>query len=474
MPVRADRRRFMFATSAVALFCLQGPSRAVAGLLLNEPGAKSLQAYADISVDYPVSALLLSDDGSVAYLAENDPKALTSVLHVTSVPNLREEGALKLEHNIVSMAFDPVQPGRVAVVGSTGEMDVLSLVDVKGGTVISVIAPRGQGVPVFAISPSGDAYLGNSGSNSVLFAKSAAFLRFDQALKARLGGEETGARLSVPGLSGIAKLSTSPDGGVLFASASEKPVVFALSTGKSFSIVGQIGSPGEQQSARLLPIAFDSSYISSSRSKSGQTSSFLLADVNQRRLVLADYNAVFSTFDIIADDAFDDSIPFGNLSTTGLPDSFVHVASDADQSAILVGSPASPVLNLYGRNGPTLQRLFAIKLSDMPQQVAIASDGGTALVLLRNGKLALLSSDPFEAPISSGNDPIFLGDDATRQLQLELNRLGFSVGAIDGMAGPRTRDAVQEAVKRLNLDPKLTASEPELVLEQLQRRKQAY
>ncbi len=481
MQFRTDRRGFLCITTAVGSACLLGPPSALAGLLLSDPGSRTLQAYDDIRPDYPVSALLLSDDGSQAYLAENDPKSLTSILHVAGVPDFRDLNAIKLGHDISSIALDPNLPNHIAVAGTNGEADIFSLVDVKTGEVRSLAVRKSGGVPVFANGGSGRIYLGNSASGSVRVTDIWELAPLESALDTlKNSAPNDASSLPIPEFSGVARLAASADGSVLFASAADKPFVVALSTGKEFSVIGQIGTPGQQQQRlqqqqqqqlkqrNLLPIAFDATLISSSRSKTGETSSFLLADVNQLRLVLADFNAVFSTFDIIADDGLDGNIASSSLSQSGLPDSFIHLASNADQSVILVGSPSSTTLDLYGRKGPTLQKLLPIRLSGLPQQVVISADGNTALALLQNGNLALLSSEQFDAPINKGGDPVYLGDEDTRRLQLELNRLGFPVGAIDGMTGPRTRDAVQEAIRRFNLDPKLTANDPRLLLEELQ------
>ncbi len=476
MQFRTDRRGFLCITTAVGSACLLGPPSALAGLLLSDPGSRTLQAYDDIRPDYPVSALLLSDDGSQAYLAENDPKSLTSILHVAGVPDFRDLNAIKLGHDISSIALDPNLPDHIAVAGTNGEADIFSLVDVKTGEVRSLAVRKSGGVPVFANGGSGRIYFGNSASGSVRVSDIWQLAPLESALDTLRNAQNDTPSMPIPEFSGVARLAASADGSILFASAADKPFVVALSTDGEFSVIGQIGTPGQQQQQQqqqlqqrnLLPIAFDATLISSSRSKTGETSSFLLADVNQNRLVLADFNAVFSTFDIIADDRLDGNIGISGLSQSGLPDSFIHLASNADQSVILVGSPSSTTLDLYGRKGPTLQKLLPIRLSGLPQQVVISADGNTALALLQNGNLALLSSEQFDAPINKGGDPVYLGDEDTRRLQLELNRLGFPVGAIDGMTGPRTRDAVQEAIRRFNLDPKLTANDPRLLLEELQ------
>jgi hypothetical protein len=248
-------------------------------------------------------------------------------------------------------------------------------------------------------------------------------------------------------------------------SDASRPQIVAVSLEKPGAELGRIGGQFSR-SGGAPPLSFAVASRPSTRVKSGEVSSLYIADSKERRLLLVDYNEIVSTFDGIADALLGPSVGNEQAQQASADSSGILVGVDNAQSTILIGTGRQASLDLFSRSGSTLQQLVTVGLPDRPEGISLSADGKRALVLLRGGKAALLDSDPAVQP-ATPIDNKTIGNETIRDIQYTLDRLGFRVGAIDGIAGSRTGAATRDAIAKMGLDPALSLKEPEKLLEAL-------
>jgi hypothetical protein len=467
MPMAKSRRLNLTAILFAVLICFLGATSAVPAMELLSPDSKSLAYSSTLEFDRRADEVFISRDGLTGYIIENEPKGGTAMLSVVSISPFAIKSQITIGHLVSAVALDPKNNGRLFVAGKAGINNAGTVVLTETNEALSYVTLGRDGEIVLAPDHQGGVYAAESASNVVLHIKPEDFLPFQDAMLAYEARKEESDVIRVPDVGGVNALGVSRDDSILFVSDSKRPQIAALNLKMKGIEVSRIGSPLAKE-GELPPLHFALAFRESKRAVSGLVSSLYVVDTRQRRLQLLDYNEIVSTFDGISDASLG---PPGSISQA--QQAVVSIAADDAQEIILLGEGRQASLNLFSRSGSTLQQLVAVGLPQPPRKISLSGNGERALVLLRNGKVALLDTDTTEsAPQPVRNTPI--GDELTRAIQYRLDRLGFSVGAIDGMAGARTEAATRDAISKLGLDPNLSLKDPEKLLRALETTKSAY
>ena len=448
---------------------MYAPQLAAAELLIPQD-SRTLRFAALLPHGGRAEMALISKDGATGYIVENDAKAGRADVTLVRLPAAVSSEPIKLEHLVSAAALDPMKSGRLFLAGEAGANRALTIME-PGGATASYVTFGGNGAISLAPDGKGGVYASDASLGTVFKLGPDDFLSFDKALAAFNERKSETGLFRVPGIGGISSMAVSKDGAILFVSDAARPQIVAVSLEKPGAVLGRLGdefsNPGE-----LAPFSFVLTSRPSTRVKSGEVSSLYLVEPRQRRLLLVDFNESVSTFDGIADALLDTSPTNLEAPQAASDKSSILIGADDAQSMILVGSRNQRRLDLYSRSGSTLQQLVTVGLPDRPETVSLAGDGRRALARLANGRVALLDADPefgdgTGVPISGGNDPVPIGEDLIREIQYTLDRLGFRVGAIDGMVGGRTKAAIRDAIAKFDLDPVLSLDQPETLLEAL-------
>jgi hypothetical protein len=177
----------------------------------------------------------------------------------------------------------------------------------------------------------------------------------------------------------------------------------------------------------------------------------VIGDHSLERLTVTDFNEDFKTFATVADTAIKFPLIAGKDVSQGSsvgPDgtpllrSPIMIDASLQQRVILVGNRFSKKLFLFGRNDSALEKVREIDLSDAPESIEVTDDGQLALVVYAGGNTIGIITAP-DGDGAFGDEP-GIGEAPVRELQLLLNELGYPVGAIDGMPGPKTQAAVNQ------------------------------
>ncbi len=167
-----------------------------------------------------------------------------------------------------------------------------------------------------------------------------------------------------------------------------------------------------------------------------QRNSIIIADLSSGRLLLADVDEVFSSFDIIQILA---------LKLPGPSNKIIHgksrllVASDAGQRAILVGSEASTEVLVYSRSARSLEVQNTIRLPFRPSALGVSPNGDIAAFADDvSGRLVI------QAELTRRLDQELDDEEMerVREVQRQLSELGYPVGLVDGFIGSQTRMAI--------------------------------
>jgi hypothetical protein len=455
---RSISSRWLLAHILLVCFSL---CSAVHGGELISPDSQRLQFSTLLPHEGSASSVLISRDGQTVYLIESDAKAGRGKVVVANITPFLIKSQIEIEHTITSAVVDPEKAGRLFLSGNAGENRAITMVVPEQHETGSYLTYASRGVTVLAPDHSGGVCVGDSTTGSILRLSPADFLPRPSALEARNRRKVEDFAFQISGIGGVNGMSMSKDDSVLFVSDSVRPQIVAVSLEKPGAELSRIGSPSAKQ-GELPPFNFAFASRPSRRAKSGEVSSLYIADMQQRRLQLVDYNEIVSAFDGIADA----SLVGQAKQQSGLTGPGTLIGVDDGQTAILIGDGQEASLDLFSRSGSTLQQLLAIGLPDVPQNVNLSADGKRALVLLRGGKVALLDTDISVSPTVPINNKT-IGTETVRDIQYTLDRLGFRVGAIDGMAGSRTKAATRDAIAKLGLDPTLSLEKPQDLLDGL-------
>jgi hypothetical protein len=471
MPVARSLTPYIASYVLGALLHFFGAVETIQAEELLSPDSQSLRFSSTLDFDGRADKVLIAKDGSTGYIIENQPKAGTARLSVINLSPYAVKTTIVIEHLVSAAAFDPEKSGRLFVAGKAGSDNAGIMVLTDRNETASYVTYGRGGEIALAPDHQGGVYAADSSSNSVLRIGPDDFLPFAEALAAYKSRTAETNIVSLPDIGGVKELALSSDDAILFVSDSKRPQIAAFNLNMKGIEVSRIGSPLAKE-GELPPLNFALTFRASRRAVSGNVSSLYVVDVRQRRLQLLDYNETVSTFDGVAD---------ASLGTVAANEPVRQTANasgnligvNESQAVILLGNIQQSSLDLYSRSGSTLQQLFAVGLPDTPRDIALSADGKRALVLLRSGKIAMLEEQIGDAnPVPANNVPI--GDELTRSIQYRLDRLGFSVGAIDGMVGARTESAVRDAIAKLGLNPSLSLKDPELLLRALEGTKSAY
>jgi hypothetical protein len=432
---------------------------------LISPESQTLQFSSVLPHEGNASLVLISSDGQIGYIIENNPKAGTATLFSLSPQLASLASQTNIEHLVTAVALDPKNGGRVFLGGDAGDNRAVTVASADGKETASYVTFAGKGAMTLAPDHKGGLYVGDSASGSVLRIDQTEFAGFAVALAARNKRKAEVNVFLVPGISGINSMAVSKDDAILFVSDAARPQIVSVSLEKPGAELSRIGTKFSKE-GDLPPLSFALASRPSRRVKSGEVSSLYIADPQQRRLQLVDYNEVASTFSGIAETLLSPVSASETAQQASADPSGILIGVDNAQSTILIGTGRQASLDLFSRSGSTLQQLVTVGLPDRPEGISLSADGRRALVLLRGGKVALLDSDPAVQP-TRPIDNKTIGNDTIRDIQYTLDRLGFRVGAIDGIAGSRTGAAARDAIAKMGLDPALSLKEPEKLLEAL-------
>jgi hypothetical protein len=459
---RMDRREFLF-RSGVALAALPHHSWAqdddftVAGASL-----PVLRPGPVLDPGSPVDKIFLGGDGSTAFLAEDRVKETASIIRIVRVPAMSRLAEIALPHAASVLVADPVGTGLI-VAGEGTDFIGVSILDREGASILHARLPKGDTAFAIAADKSGSIYMGSPDRNILSILGRDAF----KPLPEGSGVISVQRKETLPGLAGISKLAVTEDGQLVFALDSLRPALIAYTLQKGAAPIGQIGGASSDQRTNSLNFIVKS--VDSAGKGAETTCSFLLSEPERGRLSLVDFNRDFSTFDLIGDTVFAE----GNSGPRAGQE--VILDSNVDQSVILVGSGGSVSADVYSKKRSALQRLYTVTLPASPAAFSMSTDGNRAIMLSRRGAMFLLTSDGGGDTSSGNNDPvpILIGDQGIRQLQAELTKKGFSIGAIDGIAGPRTELAIRKAIEQYGFDPTISKQDPLALIRALQNLKSA-
>ncbi|WP_134724325.1 peptidoglycan-binding domain-containing protein [Paracoccus luteus] len=128
---------------------------------------------------------------------------------------------------------------------------------------------------------------------------------------------------------------------------------------------------------------------------------------------------------------------------TGAPGAITLLAASADGAVIFVGGQGQTDILRFRRDGDTLVRAGSLRSTGGLRQIEVSADGTYAAVVVRD-PAGLDRIHLIRAPgaLEDGAQVIPRSAETLRQVQSELNRLGYGVGAADGIPGPRTATAL--------------------------------
>lgn len=414
--------------AAIKLFSLQVPLNAIDTADLSFPAdfvqigrnGTAFLAQRRVDPDKP--------GGSIALF---DPEALQVVKSV-NVPQ-------DVEDLVVHPSFDFVY-----FVGNDGENAEVSRLDPQSGEISSALF-KGQIVsPSMAVDPSGNVYVASAASNQIRVIYAKDFMARDKAVEAfkRIGETPSGI-VYYSGTGNVRDLAVSGLGSVLFATDTRESRVSALELGGKQSELDQIGY-SDAKGQPGVPLVMRARDV---QLKSGESSSLVLADFQNERLIIADFNPNFQSLDIVSDISFKVAAKSGarhpQPDASGTLRSPLLIDTNADQTVILAGSISSDKLLLYGRNDYALEVIREFPLPSPPSALDVSDDGRLALVVSDDHKSISLLSEQSGNP-DNVND--LTQSEDVRQLQRALTNLGFPIGAVDGIHGDRTSRALKKAI----------------------------
>lgn len=171
----------------------------------------------------------------------------------------------------------------------------------------------------------------------------------------------------------------------------------------------------------------------------GTEASFLIADGESETLLLAAFDPLFKSLDVLGSIRTSLSVAPGarhrTLPGTDIPEPTSLLASSCDQGVVWVGNLNSREIEQFAVNPRLLsfEKVGEFRLPGRPSGLAISETGGFGLVV---------SGEDHTITLFQSGDGGIIGSAAGRELQRLLTERGYSVGAIDGLVGARTLSAV--------------------------------
>lgn len=424
--------------------------------------AKTIQS-SEHNLSFSASDVRLRKDATRAYFIENIASSNTALVHTFIIPDGTEDQSYQISHAISANALNERE--RVLfLAGNSGDKGIVSALKLSSGEVSSVVFDAPFVAPSIAVDAQGIAYLADINSPDIQVLSPEDFSPAKDGLEIlKANGQTRHASQSVllPRYVAVSELAVSEDGSLFFVSNSSYASVFVIQNGEKSAVLNKLDYTSTK-GGPVIPLALSVRTIKSSRSKSGSTSSLIIGDAERGRIVLSDLNRIFSKLDIIADVDVTvdyeksiveyDSIRIENGSSI-IKNPLLIAPSDG-QEAIVVGTRGARRLSIYGRQGATLQKFSDVTLSGPVREVEVSHKGFTAVALIDGTSFAILSSGSIEGADSTVLLESKTGDKDIRDLQLLLNKLGFPVGAVDGMIGDktsRTSRALKAVIARYGL-----------------------
>jgi len=125
------------------------------------------------------------------------------------------------------------------------------------------------------------------------------------------------------------------------------------------------------------------------------------------------------------------------------PGTFNLLAASGDGAVIFVGGPAKGDILRFQREGDDLVQLGLLRSGPGLKGMEISPDGAQAVLVMRDtAGLDRIHVIRAPAGLGDGTQALPRGGNTLRQVQSELDRLGFDVGVADGILGPRTLTAI--------------------------------
>ncbi|PTE11764.1 hypothetical protein C9427_03480 [Mesorhizobium helmanticense] len=169
---------------------------------------------------------------------------------------------------------------------------------------------------------------------------------------------------------------------------------------------------------------------------SGQSDSVVIGDSSGERLLIADVDEAFSSFDIIQ---VVDLKAMHRASDAVLRKSPLLIAADAEQNAILVGSENSTEVLVYSRSTRSLEVQNTLLLPFRPSALDVSPKGDTAAFLDAASGRLIIQDDPTGRGVAQ---PVDQEMERVREVQRQLSELGYPVGLVDGLYGTQTSTAI--------------------------------
>jgi hypothetical protein len=177
-------------------------------------------------------------------------------------------------------------------------------------------------------------------------------------------------------------------------------------------------------------------------------------------MLVVEFDPKFRNFDIVQSVGLSFDGPAGKAAdpADGRPGVPLLIASSAGNRRIVVGSPAIHRLFWFNWDKKILDRMGDIELPSNPMDMTFSSDGETLAVLLDDGgTLAVFGGEPQQvAPEQSVTD-------VSRKIEVAqrlLAELGYPIGAVDGIAGEKTKQALSLFQRNFGLKRSGSIDEP--------------
>ena len=261
--------------------------------------------------------------------------------------------------------------------------------------------------------------------------------------------------------SGVSTIGVSDGLGLAFVSATGAAKFSAIELAGANAVRDALDWYGKEASASggvPIPLA---TYATIGNAANHPTASFLVGDHQTGVMLVIDYDPRFGTLDLVASVPLAQSIrPGARLAVEPSTRQIIQpvlLASDESQETVLAGNLYSTSLVQYSRNGSAVERISQIALPGQPTAIAVSADGSAAVV-------ALAGSTTLQVLSRADNGDISESVERTkfRQLQRALNDFGMELGAIDGIPGSATVNALRMFQEITGADFELTDTDAAL------------
>ncbi len=329
---------------------------------------------------------------------------------------------------------------------------VLVRLDLASGALATIALYEPLDRPSISVDGAGRVFVADRSSGIVMgfegefFEKAAGGLRLDR--------KEFPQNVYLPS-GAVGHLDAIPNENVIFVAVPDQQVLLAVDTlnGEALDAFSLLRGKGSQTlPAQTVVARADGSRVIAA--------SILLGFDSEEALMVVDYDADFRKLYFVGTASFSLRIDehIKGIETERLADNPLLIASDAEQNTIIFGSRYSKQLAFLRRDGHVLERGDVIEMETQPIDIDVSPDGRYAVVVNADGTFAVLRQ-----PEAGAETPAALqGSETMREVQRALSALGFPVGVVDGMPGPRTRRALTVFQKTMGLHPTGIIDEPTL------------